>query len=306
MLSKRMVIGCAVILAVLVPLSVLGQGWVQSRRKMEADRASPARAGKMLGTGGNGKVALGSEAPCEVKGLSGLETEDLEGLQERLGLTEDEVEEIERLLEEIEGLKVEIKERVERIHEIVGARIEEKRDECTDIAEKLKPLYEDLKSQMRALREAIEADDAEAQAEIKAEIASIHLEIQAVRDELAEEGCRVPANQVRERFEKALERWEDDVRRIRERIEERIREGPFPWDEISDQDDETASDGQDAIDDLREEIRALHEEIREALRTGDRQTITDLREKLADLMKQVWEIMAEQGFGHWPAGLERN
>ena len=209
--SKKAIIACAVISAILVPLAVLGHGWIGEG---ENDMGRKAR------------LALGDSAgEKSAKGMlksGGLEEWDVGALKERLGLTEEEAAELERLIEEARGLKDQLSEKLGEIKDIIGPKVEERvaeiREECSEIAEDVKPLLEELKELHEQLLEAVEAEDEEAVEGIKAEIEATTDELREIREELVESDCPAIGPMVRKRLEIAR----GNIRKIAEKVRDRI------------------------------------------------------------------------------------
>ena len=173
--SKKVIIVCAAIIAVMVPLAVLGHGW---------------KGGNSQNVGRQARLALGSDAeprPACKAPLWGEGTWDIEEIKERLDLTDEEAERLEELIGEAEDLKGQLKEKLEAIRDIIGPKIQEitdeMREECQDVAEKIKPLLEELKELHGELMEAVEVGDDEAVEGIKGEIEAITDEIRVIKEE---------------------------------------------------------------------------------------------------------------------------
>jgi chromosome segregation ATPase len=169
------------------------------------------------------------------------------------------------------------------------------REECQAIAEKIKPLLEELKELHLKLKEAIEAGDEGAAEEIKMEIQAVTDEIRAIKEEMAESDC-LPAisPKVRKRLEIARENCKKMLEKTRERIRsnvERRRCVKGEWKDLSEEDRE-------AMESINADIAELGMELREAMEQVDDDKVAEIRGQIAELVEKLRNLFMEKGLAN--------
>jgi hypothetical protein len=283
--SKRAILACAVISAILVPLAVLGHGWIE-----EGENRMDRKARLALGESAGGKSPRGM-----LKRGGGLEEWDVEAIKEKLDLTEEEAAELERLIEEARGLKDQLVDKLGEIKDIIGPKVEEraeeKREDCSQIAEDVKPLLEELKELHEQLCDAVEAEDEEAAEEVRAEIEATTDELREIGEELVDSGCPAIGPRVRKRMEIAR----DNFRKIVEKMRDRISEGAEKRECLREVQEDLSEEDREALESIKEEVLSMKDDFLEVIENQDREGMRDLGTRISELMKEIRDIYMEKG-----------
>lgn len=228
--SKRLVVTCAVVLAVLVPLAVLGHEWVGDRSRKDNRRAQ-AR----LTLCSDAESSENTLCRCRVRGQGvsrtasvmapmgearGFREFDIEKVAEKLDLTEEEVEKLTGLIGDVDELREALKSKIGEIQEIIGPKIremiEEKHPGCMDIAEETKVIVKEIRDLCMELRQAILDGDESRAADLRSQIEVKKGGLRDKIEELKENECVSS-----DRLGQIRDRWGEVRQRFREKLKER-------------------------------------------------------------------------------------
>ncbi len=268
-LSKKLLIGCALVAAVLVPLAALGQSWF-----LERPRARYKAFLTGLGLGDCVKAGNITEA-------------DVDKVAANLNLTPEETEKLKTLIEEVKPLKEDLKEKMEEIRAIIGPKIQEKveatREQCKGILNQTREIVAEIRTLCSELRKAETEGNAEQAEQLKSQIEEKKQELGELCTQLRESNCGpMVAGRLKGRM---MVRWGMGRRCI----------GPIVVGPIGDWWQDLSEEDRSTLKSLREDVRDLGQEIRSLMGKGTQEEFNAIAGKLADMLYRISEFMKEKG-----------
>ena len=267
-ISKKLLVACALIAAVFIPLAVLGQSWFLERPR--------ARYKALLCGLGLGDYTRGGN----------ITEMDLEKVAQNLNLTAEETEKLKTLIEEVKPLKEDLKEKMEEIRAIVGPKIQERvqrsREQCKGTLNQTREVVSEIRTLCSELKKAEAEANTEQAEQLKSQIEEKKQELKELCTQLRESNCGPMV-----------------VRRVRGRMMGPWgmggRIGPMGVGPLGDWWQDLPEEDQSTLKSLWQDVREVGQEIRGLMGKGTQEEFNAVADKLADILHQISEFMKEKG-----------